>query len=403
MKRISVIGSTGSVGRNTLEVVDYLDGEFAVVGLGVNRSVRTLAEQVARYSPRVVAIADESVVEEFLKDCRSFGAPVPRVLSGRLGLRSLAEMDDVDLVVSAAVGAAGLEPTHAALNAGKRVALANKEAMVIAGELLRNTADRNGGLILPVDSEHNAIDQCLRAGERSEIRRLILTASGGPFLKRPTRDFPTITPEEALNHPTWKMGPRITVDSATLMNKGFEVIEARWLFDVDASLIDVLIHPQSVIHSMVEFVDGSIVAQLGSPDMRGPIQYALTYPHRRPSTVTPLDWSAIARLEFSSPDPEKFPAISMACRALEMGGTAPSVLNAADEVAVDAFLKGRISFTDIQHVIDTVLGAHTPQEANSVSRILEADLWARQHAERAIQRNASTAVPQARHPNQERE
>ena len=380
MRRICIIGSTGSIGRNTLEVIDSLNQELEVVGLGANRSVGLLARQVSRYRPRAVAIADESLVDEFRIACTSLGFTPPEVLTGPDGLCALAAAEDADVVVSAAVGAAGLAPTHAALACGKQVALANKEAMVIAGELLRKTADRNGGIILPVDSEHAAIEQCLRAGKKNEVRRLILTASGGPFLNRPASDFPSVTPEEALNHPVWNMGPRITVDSATLMNKGFEVIEARWLFDVLPSSIEVLIHPQSVIHSMVEFIDGSILAQLGPADMRGPIQHALTFPERRPSAMPPLDWASIQKLEFHPPDGEKFPAVSMAYRAIDIGGTAPAVLNAADEIAVDAFLQGHIRFSDVPSVIDVVLHAHEPREADSLTHILQADRWARKRA-----------------------
>ena len=392
MKRIAIIGSTGSVGRNTLSVVDYLDGDFEVVGLAANRSVAALAEQVARYGPRIVVVADSSQVEPFQKECSRVGIAPPQVLDGAEGLRSLAESGDVDIVVSAAVGAAGLEPTFAALAAGKRVALANKEAMVIAGELLRETADKSGGVILPVDSEHNAIDQCLRAGRNKEVRRLILTASGGPFLDRPSSEFENVTPREALDHPTWKMGPRITVDSATLMNKGFEVIEARWLFDVEPSSVEVVIHPQSVVHSMVEFVDGSIVAQLGPADMRGPIQYALTYPDRKVSPVQSLDWAALPALEFQEPDRNKFPAISMAYRAIEIGGTAPAVLNAADEIAVEAFLEERIRFSDLTSVIETVLDAHDPGPADTVTRVLAADRWAREYARSVTERKRSQTM-----------
>ena len=393
MKRIAIIGSTGSVGRNTLNVVDNLGDELKVVGLAARRSVSVLAEQAARYRPHTVAVADSSQVKSFRKECAALDVEVPEVLDGAEGLRSLAASPDVDIVVSAAVGAAGLEPTYAALQSGKPVALANKEAMVIAGELLRKTADANGGTILPVDSEHNAIDQCLRAGRRPEVRRLILTASGGPFLNRPIAEFPNVTPEEALEHPTWKMGPRITVDSATLMNKGFEIIEARWLFDIQASSVDVVIHPQSVIHSMVEFVDGSIVAQLGVADMRGPIQYALTYPERKVSPVPSLDWAALPALEFQEPDRAKFPALSMAYRAIEIGGTAPAVLNAADEIAVEAFLEHRIRFSDLTVVIETVLDAHEPGPVDTVAQVLAADGWARDYARRITTRNQPPELP----------
>ncbi len=384
MKRVSIIGSTGSVGLNTLRVIDDLAPEFQVVGLAARSSTGELASQVARYRPRQVALADESLLGQFRNDCAAAGTEVPETLVGREGLRRIGGMDDADIVVSATVGAAGLEPTYAALRAGKIVALANKEAMVIAGELLRTTAQRNGGSLLPVDSEHNAIHQCLRAGRRQEVRRLVLTASGGPFLNLPATEFASVTPEAALNHPTWKMGRRITVDSATLMNKGFEVIEARWLFDFPPSSIDIVVHPQSIVHSMVEFVDGSIMAQLGVADMRGPIQYALTYPDRVGSSITPLDWTSLPPLEFQVPDTDRFPSLNLAYRAIAMGGTAPAVLNATDEVAVHAFLENRISFTDLPRIIERVLESHSPTATDTVEAVLEADRWARAVASEAV-------------------
>ena len=386
--RVAIIGSTGSVGVNTLRVIDALAPDYQVAALAAHSSTRKLAAQVARYRPGVVALGDASVVAEFERDCAAEGVPVPPTLMGETGLRELGGMDESDIVVSAAVGAAGLAPTHAALAAGKKVALANKEAMVIAGELLRSTAEKHGGSILPVDSEHNAIHQCLRAGEPPEVRRLILTASGGPFLDRPSDSFDRITPDEALDHPTWKMGRRITIDSATLMNKGFEVIEARWLFDFDPSAIDIVVHPQSIVHSMVEFVDGSIVAQMGTADMRGPIQYALTYPRRAGSAVPRVDWASLPPLEFRLPDRNRFPAVGLAYDAVATGGTAPAVLNAADEVAVDAFLEGRIAFTDIARIIDGVLASHAPSAPDSVEKVLEADRWARRRAREAARSRA---------------
>ncbi len=380
MKRLSIIGSTGSVGTNTLRVVEHLSDQFDVFALSARASVEKLARQTEAFKPSLVAIADPSKVDPFVEECRRLEVPVPEVLHGDPGLCQIARAPEVDIVVAAAVGAAGLESTHAALAAGKRVALANKEAMVLAGELLLNTARNAGGLIIPVDSEHNAIDQCLRSGRRHEVGRLILTASGGPFLNTPIREFSSITPAAALKHPTWKMGPRITIDSATLMNKGFEVIEARWLFEVPAGAIDIVVHPQSIVHSMVEFVDGSIVAQLGTADMRQPIQYALTYPERLPSSVPALDWTEIQSLEFDLPDRDKFPCIGMAYRAIEMGGTTPAVLNAADEVGVAAFLDQSIAFTDISQIIAKTLDAHEVMPADTVGAILEADRWAREFA-----------------------
>jgi 1-deoxy-D-xylulose-5-phosphate reductoisomerase len=393
MKRVTIIGSTGSVGVNTLKVIDGLPDRFEVVGLAARGSVAELARQTARYRPLRVALADAAMADAFRSACHDAGTPEPDLVLGPEGLREIGGMPESDIVVSAAVGAAGLEPTYAALRAGKRVALANKEAMVIAGELLRATAGRHGGSILPVDSEHNAIDQCLRAGRHDEVRRLILTASGGPFLDRPARDLDTVSPAEALDHPTWKMGPRITIDSATLMNKGFEVIEARWLFDVPSSAIDIIVHPQSIVHSMVEFVDGSIVAQMGVTDMRLPIQYALTWPERQDSPLPGLDWTRIPRLEFRPPDREKFPALDLAYRALEMGGTAPAVLNAADEIAVGAFLNGEIAFTAIPRIVAAVMDAHQTTPTDSIQTVLDADLWGREMARQVATRYQVSAGP----------
>ena len=309
---------------------------------------------------------------------------VPEVVTGERGLRQIASATEVDIVVSAAVGAAGLEPTYSAVAAGKTVALANKEAMVLAGELLCKTASRTGARMIPVDSEHSAVDQCLRSGEHGEVRRLILTASGGPFRETPVEQFGRITPEEALKHPTWRMGKRITMDSATLMNKGLEVIEARWLFKIPAEKIDIMVHPQSVVHSMVEFVDGSVIAQLGTADMRQPIQYALTYPERLPSPVAFLDWTAVPRLDFAPPDCQKFPCIGLAYRAIQMGGTAPAVLNAADEVVVEAFLDKKIPFSVIPQIIGATLDAHDVQPAQDLESIMKADTWARDEARRRL-------------------
>jgi len=380
MKRLTLIGSTGSVGRNTLRVVEHLSHRFQIFALAANSAARQLAEQAAEFHPAVVAIGDAGRVDEFQQRCRELKVSIPEIVTGESGLRKITSAADVDIVVSAAVGAAGIQPTYTAVASGKTVALANKEAMVIAGELLRKTAASTGARIIPVDSEHSALDQCLRSGQRAEVRRLILTASGGPFRDTPHERFSSITPEEALKHPTWKMGKRITVDSATLMNKGLEVIEARWLFDIPAEKIDIMVHPQSVMHSMVEFVDGSVVGQLGTADMRQPIQYALTYPERLSSPVPPLDWNLASRLDFMQPDRRKFPCISLAYRAIEAGGTAPAVLNAADEIAVEAFLNRKISFSDIPKLIAGTLEAHKPNKADRLETIIEADTWARKYA-----------------------
>jgi len=384
MKRLAVIGSTGSIGQNTLRVVEHLSDRFKIFALAANSAARLLAEQTAAFNPAVVAIGESARVEEFRSRCRELRISIPEVVTGEAGLRQITSAAEVDIVVSAAVGAAGLHPTYSAVRSGKPVALANKEAMVIAGELLRSTAAKSGARIIPVDSEHSALDQCLRSGQRAEVRRLILTASGGPFRDTPAEMFASITPEEALKHPTWQMGKRITVDSATLMNKGLEVIEARWLFDIPAEKIDIMVHPQSVMHSMVEFVDGSVVGQLGTADMRQPIQYALTYPERLSSPVPPLEWGSLARLDFMPPDRKRFPCISLAYRAIEMGGTAPAVLNAADEVAVQAFLDRRIPFSAIPKLIAATLEAHDLRSADHLESIIEADAWGRKYAERCV-------------------
>jgi 1-deoxy-D-xylulose-5-phosphate reductoisomerase len=382
MKRLAIVGSTGSIGQNTLRVVDHLSDRFQVFSLAAHSGVGRLAQQCAAYHPHVVAIMDGGRVDDFRNRCRELHISIPEIVTGERGVCQIASAAEVDIVVSAAVGAAGLQPTYSAVAAGKIVALANKEAMVLAGELLRHTALRSGAQVIPVDSEHSALDQCLRSGKRGEVKRLILTASGGPFRETPVERFASITPEEALKHPTWQMGRRITIDSATLMNKGLEVIEARWLFDIGPEKIDIMVHPQSVVHSMVEFVDSSVVAQLGTADMRQPIQYALTYPDRFSSPVAPLDWTSLQRLDFSFPDRDKFPCIAIAYRAIQMGGTAPAVLNAADEVAVQAFLEKRISFSSIPEIIAATLSAHTVQPADCVESIMKADSWARDEAMR---------------------
>jgi 1-deoxy-D-xylulose-5-phosphate reductoisomerase len=379
MKRLAIVGSTGSIGQNTLRVVEHLADRFRVFALAANSTVDVLAEQTAAFHPSVVGITDKTRVDAFRSCCRQKGVPVPEVVTGEQGLRQIASASEVDIVVAAAVGAAGLAPTYSAVASGKTVTLANKEAMVMAGELLRSKVKETQATIIPIDSEHSAIDQCLRSGRMHEVKRLILTASGGPFRQTPAEQFPDISPEQALNHPVWKMGKRITIDSATLMNKGLEVIEARWLFDLPPEKIDIMVHPQSVVHSMVEFVDGSIVAQLGTADMRTPIQYALTYPERLPSLVAGLDWTTVSRLEFMPTDRQKFPCISLAYQAMRAGGTMPAVLNAADEIAVSAFLDRKITFPDIPKLIEKTVNAHQNTAADSIESIVEADRWAREY------------------------
>jgi 1-deoxy-D-xylulose-5-phosphate reductoisomerase len=380
MKQVTIIGSTGSIGKNTLKVVQHLEGRFGVFALSAHSSVDLLAEQTESFHPKVVVLTDGRKVDEFHQKCRDRGVKTPDTLSGESGLQAISSASEVDAVVSGAVGAAGLLPTWSAVKAGKIVALANKESMVLAGELLSATASQTGARIIPVDSEHSAIDQCLRSGQRHEVKRLILTASGGPFRNTPIEHLENVTIEDALNHPTWRMGRRITIDSATMMNKGLEVIEARWLFGVPEERVDIMVHPQSIVHSMVEFMDGSVIAQLGTTDMRHPIQYALTYPDRLPSCVPDLDWTAASRLEFMPPDRKKFPCVGLAYDAINAGGTAPAVLNAADEVAVQAFLDGRIRFTDIPRTIEATLGAHTTSGAITYENVMAADEWARRFA-----------------------
>ncbi|HEY2385052.1 MAG TPA: 1-deoxy-D-xylulose-5-phosphate reductoisomerase, partial [Terriglobia bacterium] len=364
-------------------------GRFKVFALSAHSAIELLAEQVAAFRPAVVALSDPSRVDAFHRHCRERSVNTPDIVIGEEGLRAVAAASEADTVVSAAVGAAGLVPTYAAVAAGKTVALANKEAMVLAGELLSLVASQTGARIIPIDSEHSALDQCLRSGQRGEVHRLILTASGGPFRDTPAERLSSVTPAEALNHPTWKMGRRITIDSASLMNKGLEVIEARWLFDIPPERIDIMVHPQSIVHSMVEFTDGSTIAQLGTADMRQPIQYALTWPDRLESCVPRLDWKDVGRLDFMPPDTEKFPCIGLAYRAIQIGGTAPAIVNAADEIAVAAFLDGEIPFTGIPRLIEEALcarAAHTA--ADSVEAILDADLWARTFAREWVREQA---------------
>jgi len=387
MKRLAILGSTGSIGRQCLNVVEALPGRFEVVGLAAGENVAALAEQTARHRPRVVSIGSCERAGELAERLRALQLdPLPEIVWGREGMERVATDSAAETVVSAAVGVVGLPATYRAVEAGKTIALANKEVLVAAGEIVTAAASRAGVEILPVDSEHNAIHQCLRSGERRELKRLVLTASGGPFRRTPMARLREATPEQALAHPNWRMGKRITVDSATLMNKGFEIIEARWLFGVDAEKIDVVIHPQSTVHSMVEFVDGSIVAQLGPADMRLPIQYALTYPERIASNGTALDWARLRRLEFSRASARKFPCLRLARRALAAGGALPCALNAADEVAVAAFLDRRLAFPDIAVAIERVLERMPRVPMGGIADVLDADAEARRLAREEVER-----------------
>ncbi len=382
MKYISILGSTGSIGTNTLRVTAGFPDTIRVVGLAGGRNVGLLADQVEAVRPRIASSLNEDTSCELQQILRSRGYSLDQThfVHGEEGNTEVACYPESSMVLSAITGAAGLVPTYRAVESGKHIALANKETLVMAGRLIMEKARARGVEILPVDSEHNAIHQCLRSAGRSEIRRLILTASGGPFRDTPKENFAAVTLEEALNHPTWRMGKKITIDSATLMNKGLEVIEASCLFGVAPDEIDVAVHPQSIVHSMVEFVDGSILAQLGLTDMRIPIQYALTYPDRRPCSLPSLDIHHLAKLEFIQPDREKFQCLDLAYRALRAGGTVPAVLNAANEVAVGSFLSRRIGFDEIPRIIASVMDAHHPEEAASLDAVLDADTWARAKA-----------------------
>lgn len=370
MRRLAILGSTGSIGSRTLDVVAAYPDRFRVVALAARANLDLLEEQVRRFAPRLVSVSSEGSARELRQ---RLGRARTEVTWGTIGLHQVASEAGADLVVSAIVGGAGLLPTMAAVSAGKDVALANKESLVMAGELLTAEARARGVRILPVDSEHSAIFQCLGEGDVSQVQRIVLTASGGPFRGRPLATFASITPEEALKHPTWSMGKKITIDSATLMNKGLEVIEAHWLFGLPVDRVDAIIHPQSIIHSLVEFLDGSLLAQLGVPDMRVPIQYALTYPERWRNPVPRLAFEDLLGLTFEAVDREKFPCLDLAYEAAVAGGSLPTVLNAANEVAVQRFLERRIGFDEIPTMIRKALDAHHRRAVGSVEEILEVD------------------------------
>jgi len=382
MKVLSLLGSTGSIGTNTLKVTSSFPKDFRVAGISGGKNVPLLASQIETICPEIASSGDEHVSAELQSLLRQRGYPMARTrfVHGVEGHIEVSCHPESSMVLSAISGAAGLLPTYRALERGKSIALANKETLVMAGELMMHKSREQQVEIVPVDSEHNAIHQCLRGGSGNEVRRLILTASGGPFRETPKEKLSSVTLEQALNHPTWRMGRKITIDSATLMNKGLEVIEASWLFGVTADEVDVVVHPQSVVHSMVEFVDGSVLAQLGLTDMRVAIQYALTYPERWNCPLPSLDIYNLPKLEFLVPNQDKFPCLALAYRALRAGGTAPAVLNAANEVAVEAFLNNGIAFQEIAHIIKSVLNAHQPQKASDLETVLKADAWARDEA-----------------------
>ncbi|MCO6458416.1 MAG: 1-deoxy-D-xylulose-5-phosphate reductoisomerase [Pirellulaceae bacterium] len=380
-RNVAVLGSTGSIGRSTLDVISASQGRLRVVGLSAHRKLAELCQQASRTQPRWVVAADERLAGEF--DWSRLPGTVER-LTGQDGLRRLASADEVDIVVAAIVGSAGLRGTWAALEAGKTVALANKETLVMAGPLVTRLAQQHGARLLPVDSEHSAIFQAFQCGRPAEVKRVILTASGGPFRRHSAEQLARVTVADALTHPTWEMGEKITIDSATMMNKALEIIEARWLFDLRPEQIDVVVHPQSIVHSMVEFQDGSVVAQLSPPDMRLPIQYALTYPDRQPGCSPRLDFTQSLRLDFEPPDEERFPALRLGYEVAAAGGTAGAVLNAANEAAVAQFLAGAIGFTEIVPACRTVLNQHHFDPQPTLDQLLQLDRWAREEVTRWV-------------------
>jgi len=382
MKRITVLGATGSIGLRTLEIVSSFPEEFSVAGVAARgTTVERLVDIARKYAPQAIALLEPEAVDRL---AALLPRPRPELLAGADGLVALTRDVPADVVVSALVGGAGLLPTMAAIRAGRAVALANKETLVMAGRLMTTAARHHGVPLLPVDSEHSAVFQCLCGHNRRDVHRILLTASGGPFRELPKEQFATITVDDALRHPTWKMGAKITIDSATLMNKGLEVIEARWLFDVAPEQVQIVVHPQSVVHSMVEYIDGSVIAQLGVADMGVPILYALTYPERRPTPAARLDLARVGQLTFFEPDPARFPCHRLARHALEQGGAAPVVLNAANEIAVAAFLDRRIAFTDIPELIEDALVDVPAGELESIEACVAIDAETRRRVERAV-------------------
>ncbi len=393
MKKIAILGSTGSIGRQSLAVVEAMPERFAVVGLAAGANVEELVGQIERHKPDVVSVGTAALADELARRLKERGiAPMPAIHHGREGMLAVGTHGAAEIVVSAAVGVVGLEATYEAIRLGRTVALSNKEVLVAAGEVVMEAVRKSGKELLPVDSEHNAVHQCLRGGTHGEVRRLVLTASGGPFRKTPLKDLAAVTTEQALAHPNWRMGNRITIDSATMMNKGFEVIEARWLFGVTPEQIEVVIHPQSTIHSMVEFVDGSILAQLGPTDMRMPIQYALTYPERAASKEVQLDWKKLRRLDFEKVSARRFPCLRLAREAMKKGGALPCALNAADEVAVAAFLEKRLPFLGIAEVIERVLGRTAKVKFGKMEDVVAADEEARRVAKEEVEKVGAVRV-----------
>lgn len=379
MKDISILGSTGSIGKSALSLIAKFPDRFRVVGLTAGRNIRLLVEQIKQFNPKTVAVSDEKIYEELKDALAPCPLPLaPEILFGTEGISSVAAMPAADTVISAIVGSAGLLPTIAAIKAGKTVALANKETLVTAGDIVMSSVRKYGAALLPVDSEHSAIFQCIRGHENNSVRKILLTASGGPFAGRTLAELENVSAADALKHPNWSMGRKISIDSATLMNKGLEMIEAHYLFAMPPEKIEVLIHPQSIIHSIVEFNDGSYLAQLSKPDMQGPIAYALSCPERLQDVLEPLEWDKLAGLTFRKPDTTAFPCLSLAYSAIKAGGTMPAVLNAANEVAVAAFLDGRTGFNRIPVIIKKIMDSHALRNADDIDVVLEADRWARE-------------------------
>jgi 1-deoxy-D-xylulose-5-phosphate reductoisomerase len=383
-KKIAILGSTGSIGRSTLEVIRQFPERFQVVALGAGSNAALLRDQILEFSPRLVSVMDTQVAFSLQNLLGTHTSRYPEILYGPDGYCKVAAFPEADMLVSAMVGAAGLLPTLFAIEAGKNIALANKETLVAAGQIVIDAAAGKNVKILPVDSEHSAIFQALQGNHREALERVLLTASGGPFFNKPRSELETVTPEAALCHPNWSMGRKITIDSATLMNKGLEVIEAHWLFGVPVERISVHIHPESIIHSMVEYVDGSVIAQMGIPDMKTPIAYALAYPERLPISIPRLDLFRLQKLSFYPPDEEKFPCLRLAFDACRRGSTMPAVLNAANEIAVHAFLEKKIAFYDIPRVIEEVMNSHNPCAKPDLEAVLQADAWARTEASKII-------------------
>lgn len=379
MKKLTILGSTGSIGRSTLDVVASNRQDFKVVALAAGRNIDILESQIRDFSPDIVAVADEHTARALSKRVNGLN-----VLTGEEGINSVASYEQSDFVISSIVGSAGLMPTMAAIRAGKTVGLANKETLVMAGEIVMSEARKRGVKIIPVDSEHSAVFQCIEGHKRADVRRIILTASGGPFMGKGRNELKDITASEALKHPNWSMGKKISIDSATLMNKGLEVIEACWLFDIPPENVSVLIHPQSIVHSLVEFVDRSCLAQMSVPDMRGPISYALSYPGRIGDPIPPLELDVIGSLTFRRPDHETFPCLSYAYDAIKTGGTMPCVLNASNEVAVTAFLNGRIGFNGIPSVVRKTIDSHKAGAVATLEDVMDADRWSRERAEKFV-------------------